>query len=297
MSHQRVPVSAIVLTYNEERNIGDCLESLAGWVGEMVVVDSGSTDRTRELTARYTDRVVEHEFITYARQRNWAQENVPLAHDWVLHVDADERVTPELRDAIRRFFASGDDARYNGAMFPRRTVFLGRWIRHGGHYPVFHMRLFHRAKGHCEDRNYHQHFLVPPPVTRLDGDLIDILASDLDTFSARHIRWAGEEAKEIMAGRESGRDQLEANLTATPMSRRRWLRNNAYVRLPLFTRAFLYFLYRYIIRRGFLDGKEGLIFHFLQGCWAHFYIDAKIWESRHGPAAPGEERLSHDIAP
>jgi glycosyltransferase involved in cell wall biosynthesis len=281
-----LPVSAIVLAYNEERNIDACLASLAGWVGEIIVVDSGSTDATRQLAAHYTDRIVEHEFVTYARQRNWAQEHVPLAHRWVLHLDADERITPELRDSIRRFFARGDDTRYNGAMFPRRTVFLGRWIRHGGHYPVFHMRLFLKDKGRCEDRIYHQHFLVPPPVMRLDGDMIDTVASDLDSFSLRHIRWAAEEAKELMAGMETGREQLAPSLTSTPMGRRRWLRNRLYARMPLFARAFAYFLYRYVVRRGFLDGREGLVFHFLQGCWIQFYIDAKIWERRREALPP-----------
>jgi glycosyltransferase involved in cell wall biosynthesis len=281
-----VPISVLVLTFNEEKNIGDCLQSCAGWAGEVIVVDSGSTDRTVTIAEQHGTRVVEHPFETYARQRNWAQEHISLAYQWVLHLDADERITPELRDSIRKFFARGDDARYNGAMFPRRTVFLGKWIRHGGHYPVFHMRLFRKDRGRCEDRIYHQHFLVPSPVTRLSGDMIDTVASDLDSFSLRHIRWAGEEAKELMAGTATGREQLTPSLTSTPMGRRRWLRNRLYARMPLFVRAFAYFLYRYIIRRGFLDGKEGLIFHFLQGCWAQFYIDAKVWERQQESIPP-----------
>lgn len=278
----------MVLTHNEERNVEDCLRSLAPWVGETWVVDSGSTDRTREIARRYTDKVLGHEFGTYSRQRNWAQENLPLAYPWVFHIDADERVTSELACCIRQFFARGDDRRFNGAMVARRTVFMGRWIRHGGHYPVYHLRLFRHDRGRCEDRIYHQHFLAPSPVTRLEGDLIDIVAAELDTFSLRHLRWAGEEARELLSSSGS-RDQVVPSLAGGPIARRRWLRKVAYARLPLFARAFAYFFYRYVILRGFLDGAEGLIFHFLQGCWIQFYIDAKVWElrrerSRQGPA-------------
>jgi glycosyltransferase involved in cell wall biosynthesis len=283
----RLPLSAIVLTLNEERNLEDCLQSLVGWAGEIYVVDSGSTDGTVALAQRYTDMVEQHPFETYGLQRNWAQEHLPLSYPWVLHVDADERVTTELQRAIRMFFEGGGSARYDGAMFSRRTIFMGRWIRHGGHYPVYHTRLFKRDRGRCEDRLYDQHFIVDGAVTRLDGDLIDVLTPDLDTWMLRHVRWAGAEARELASSSGATRSQVRANLFGSAPERRRWLRTALFQRSPRFGRALLYFLYRYIIRRGFLDGTEGLIFHVLHGFWFRFYTDAKLWEIEQRDAPDG----------
>lgn len=274
-----LPISIVVLTFNEETNIIECLESVKRWSGETILVDSGSTDRTIEIAQQYTDKIFVHEFTNYAAQRNWAQSNIALKYEWVLHIDADERVTTELQKAIQQFFLSGQHKHYNGAIFSRRTMFMGRWIKHGGHYPVYHTRLFRRDKGHCEERLYDQHFVVEPPVKKLEGDLIDILTSDLDTWSRRHIRWAGLEAEEN-SHTTTEVEQVVARLTGTPIEQRRWLRTKLFGRVPLFARAFGYFFYRYVLRRGFLDGTEGLIFHFLQACWFRFYVDAKIWETR-----------------
>jgi glycosyltransferase involved in cell wall biosynthesis len=271
----------IVLTRDEEDNIGDCLASLTEWSGEIFVVDSGSSDRTREIAGAFADRVVEHPFETYAVQRNWAQDTLPLSHEWVLHVDADERVSAELAAAMGAFFASDEADRCDGAMFPRRTIFMGRWIRHGGHYPVYQRRLFRRSAGRCEDRLYDQHFLVKGPVTGLEGDLINVLPSDLDAWTARHARWAGVEAREMLRLDKASSGQVAGRLGGDPIAARRWMRNRVFERSPLFVRAFVYFAYRYVLQRGFLDGPEGLIFHFLHGCWYRFYVDVKIWEAKH----------------
>jgi glycosyltransferase involved in cell wall biosynthesis len=280
LNPERLPISVIVLTHNEEDTLPDCLASLAAWSGEIFVVDSGSTDRTREIAREFTDEIVEHAFETYGAQRNWAQDELPLTHDWVLHVDADERVSDELAAAMRRFFASGDADRFAGTMFARRTIFIGRWIRHGGQYPVFHRRLFRRSAGRCEDRLYDQHFLVRGPVARLKGDLVNVLTPDLDLWTVRHLRWAGVEAREMLQLRGAAGTALEGRLGGDPIAVRRWLRTRVFARSPIFARAFGYFIYRYIFRLGFLDGTEGLIFHFLHGCWYRFYVDARIWEMR-----------------
>jgi glycosyltransferase involved in cell wall biosynthesis len=276
-----LPISVVVLTFNEQGNIEDCLRSVVGWAGETIVVDSGSTDATLEIARRYTDRIVNHPFENYALQRNWAQAHVPLAYPWVFHIDADERVTPELVHSLRAFFAGPDAQSFVGALVARRTVFLGRAILHGGHYPVFHLRLFRHDRGRCEDRLYDQHFLVEGPACRLSGDLIDVITTDLTTWTMRHARWGVLEAQESLAThRNDTRQQVSGQFTGTPIERRRWLRNSVYGRAPLFLRAFGYFFVRYILRLGFLDGREGLIFHFLQGCWYRFYVDAKIYEAQ-----------------
>ena len=271
-------VSVVVLAYNEEVNLPACLVSLEGLACELFVVDSGSTDRTREIAAAAGATVVEHPFENYSAQRNWAQRNLPLRTDWVLHLDSDERLTPELVAEINAMLQN-PPADVDGFLFRKRTVFMGRWIRHGGHYPAYHLRLFRTSRGSCEHRLYDQHFVVPGKTVALRQDYIDVLTSDLNQWTTRHLRWAELEALEALE-QERSADRVRADAFGDPIQRRRWLRESFYARWPLFARAFLYWIYRYFFRLGFLDGREGLIFHFLQGCWFRFMIDAKIHELR-----------------
>ena len=271
-----VPVTAIVLAHNEERNLPACLESMTAWVEELFVVDSGSTDSTVAIARAWGARVVEHPFEHYGAQRNWALASFPITTPWVLNLDADERVTPELRAAIQEATTRSDGS-IAGYLVARRTVFMGRWIRHGGHYPVWHLRLFRSGRGRCEDRQYDQHFFVDGRVEKLRGDLIDVFTSDVTTFIRRHLRWAQLEAQEQSTG---GEGRIAGRLLGgSPIERRRWFRE-VYGRLPLFVRPALYFVYRYIIRLGFLDGAEGLVFHLLQAFWYRFLVDAIMYERR-----------------
>ena len=273
------PVTAIVLTYNEERNLSDCLASLVGWTEQLFVVDSGSTDRTLDIARAYGAEVMSHPFEHYGAQRNWALEHLPITAPWVLNVDADERITPELRHSIEEAVSSAESS-VDGFLMSRRTVFMGRWIRHGGHYPAWHLRLFRTGRGRCEDRLYDQHFHVDGAVRKLPGDLIDTLTPNLATFSLRHVRWAALEADEMDPVHGTAEGRIEGQLFGgNAIRQRRWLRER-YARLPLFIRPALYFLYRYIVRRGFLDGREGLIFHVLQGFWYRFLVDAMVHERR-----------------
>ncbi|MCS7037557.1 MAG: glycosyltransferase family 2 protein [Saprospiraceae bacterium] len=281
MSASPLPISAIVLAFNEAHHIADCLRSLEGIANEVFVVDSGSTDDTVALARQLGAHVVEHPFENYGQQRNWALQNLPLQCEWVLHLDADHRLTEDLRHSLRRAFAQPIPDDVNGFLVSRRTIFLGRWIRHGGHYPVYHAVLFRRGKGHCEPRRYDQHFCVEGKVLRLQGDIEDIVTESLHRFTERHNTWASLEAEEQLAARPTAAEGLvEPNLWGTPQQRRRFWKRQ-YERLPLFVRPFLYFFVRYFLRLGFLDGPQGLIFHVLQGFWFRFLIDAKIYEQRH----------------
>ena len=289
----RIPVAAIVLTYNEERNIGDCLASLDGWVEQLFVVDSGSTDGTIAIARQYGATILTHPFEHYGAQRNWALANCPVATTWILNVDADERVTPELRASIEYAVAHSDD-QLCGYLMSRRTMFMGRWIRHGGHYPAWHLRLFRTGRGSCEDRLYDQHFRCDGAVQKLAGDLIDTLTPSITVFSQRHVRWAQMEAEEHE--RDATEDAQDARIKgsvgagANAIESRRWLRER-YGRLPLFVRPLMYFLYRYVLRFGFLDGKEGLVFHFLQGFWYRFLVDAMVFERRKAASRRDDARV------
>lgn len=286
MTSGKLPVSVIVLTHNEEANIAPCLLSIVGWAGELFVVDSGSSDRTLEIARQYTDKIVQHPFENYSRQRNWAQTNLPITHDWVFHMDADERVTPELAAALQeRFGSEASSGMVAGFLIRRRIEFLGRHIRHGGIYPTYHCRVFRRAAGRCEDREYDQHFLVDGPTERIEADLTEVTATSLHSWTARHNRWAQMEAQHLMArAGEGGADLVVARLGGTPIERRRWLRASVYEQSPLFLRALAYFLVRYIFRGGFLDGSQGLIYHVLHGLWFRFYVDACYYELQHKKA-------------
>ncbi len=277
----KLPISVIILTYNEEKNIEDCLKSVYGWVDEIFVIDSYSTDKTLEIARKYTDKIYQHPFENYAKQRNWAQDNLPVKNEWVFHLDADERATPELYSELRKAFSSTLDA-VDGFLVSRRTVFMGRWIKHGGHYPAYHLRIFKKDLGRCEDRLYDQHFAVNGKTKILRGDIIDTVTVSLDDLIFKHNKWATLEAMEAVDRAKDygvrGKDYtVKGNRKGNPIERRRWLREK-YYEFPLFIRPFLYFIYRYFFRLGFLDGKEGLIFHFLQGFWYRFLVDAKIFE-------------------
>ena len=270
-------LSVIVLTYNEQANLPACLESLAGLACTIFVVDSGSSDGTVALAERLSAVVSHHSFENYAAQRNWALDNLPIQTPWVLNLDADERLTPELRDEIKGLLEECPDD-VSGFLLRRRTVFMGRWIRYGGHYPSYHLRLFRQGAGRCETRRYDQHFIASGHVGRLRNDYIDIVASSLHTWTVRHAKWAAMEASESLGAPQNGSQVIPAVL-GNPIQRRQWWRN-VYGRGPLFARALVYWLYRYFIRLGFLDGKEGMIFHLLQGFWFRFLVDAMIYEDK-----------------
>lgn len=270
-------VSVIVLTYNEEANLPACLDSLRGLPCEVFVVDSGSTDRTLEIAEQYSAVVRHHEFENYAVQRNWALDNLPLKAPWVLNLDADERLTPELLQELKGVLAQ-PPTDVSGFMLRRRTVFMGRWIRYGGHYPSYHLRLFRTGRGRCESRRYDQHFIADGTLARLRHDYVDVVASSLLTWTMRHARWAGMEASELVHPHDEG-GQVTPGVMGNPIERRRWWRN-LYGRGPLFVRALAYWIYRYFLRLGFLDGVEGLIFHFLQGFWFRFLVDAMVYEGK-----------------
>jgi glycosyltransferase involved in cell wall biosynthesis len=274
-----VPVSVVVLTHNEERNLDACLERIAGWVAEIIVVDSGSTDRTVEIAAGHGARVVTHAFETHARQWAWALAEVPLASEWVLALDADQQVTPELRHAIAAALAG--EPPVAGYFVNRRQVFRGRWIRHGGYYPKYLLKLFRRGavrvgSGDLVDH----HFRVDGPTDRLAGDLIEDNRNEAAIFEwiAKHNRYARLQAAEELA-RQTGRAGEAGRWRGDPDERT--LRRKAlWSRMPAYVRPLGYFVYRYILRLGFLDGKQGFIFHFMQAWWYRLLVDINIDELR-----------------
>ncbi|MBI3506774.1 MAG: glycosyltransferase family 2 protein [Proteobacteria bacterium] len=275
-----IPVSVIVLTFNSAATIGATLDSLVGLTGDVHVVDSGSTDGTLAIVAAKGAKLVAHPFENYGAQRNWAIANLPLAHPWQLHLDADERLTPELKAEIASLLARPVDDAIGGFYVPRLVHFHGQPLRHGGMYPIYHMRLFRTGRGRCEARKYDQHFQADGRTEKLAHPMIDDIRLTLSEWTVRHNRWADAEVDEIL---NPGSDGIIAAGSGDPVAEKRRARG-WYYRTPLFLRAFLLFFYRYVIRLGFLDGKEGLIFYVLQTLWFRFLVDAKLYERRKAEA-------------
>jgi glycosyltransferase involved in cell wall biosynthesis len=289
----RVPVSAIVLTHNEESNLAPCLESLAGWVGEIFVLDSGSTDGTLSIAERHGAHVVEHGFETHSRQWLWALQHLPLKHAWVLALDADQRLTRELQEEIVDLF-TGDRASLagvDGLYLNRRQIFRGRWIRHGGYHPKYLLKLFRRDRVRIDEGDLvDHHFYVPGPTRTLKHALVEdnIKEADIAFWIDKHNRYARLQAQiEALDGRSRA---LAPRPLGNPDERTAWLKR-AWARLPLYLRPALYFTYRYFLRLGFLDGKQGFVFHSLQAFWYRLLVDIHLddlrQQARKMPAADG----------
>lgn len=275
-------LSLVVLTGNEEENIEHTLRSVQGLASEIVVVDSFSTDRTVEICRRYADRIVQHPFENQAKQFNWALDNVSISSEWILRLDADEALTPELSEEISQTLPTLPQE-VTGIYLKRRVYFMGRWIRHGDYYPMWFLRLFRKGKGRYEEITEEHILLSDGRTIRLRNDFIDHNRKGLSFWVDKHNQWAIGEMLDMMSfskGEGIPARTVAPSLLSSQERRRRWFKVRLYARLPLFVRPLLYFLYRYILRLGFLDGKEGLVFHCLQGFWYRFLVDAKIYEAR-----------------
>lgn len=272
----RMGVSVIILSFNSELSIAQTISSAAEISSDIHVVDSFSNDSTCDIACRLGVNLVQHPFINYSSQRNWAIDNLPLEHEWELHLDADEQLSSELITELKQH--SPGQKGCVGYYIARLVRFLGKPIRHGGMFPIWHMRLFRRGAGRCESREYDQHFVVSGPTGRLRGWLIDDHRSSLSGWIQRHNKWSDAEVRE-MSELHGRRVLIAPKLWGTPPEHKRYLKE-AYQRLPLLARAFLLFGYRYFLRLGFLDGKEGLIFFVLQTFWFRFVVDAKLFEQR-----------------
>ena len=270
-----VPVSVLVPTLDEELNLPDCLDSVA-WADEVFVVDSYSHDRTVEIARGRGAHVVQHAFEGYSRQKNWALDTLPFRNEWMLILDADERVTPELRCEIASILPKADCAGY---YLNRRVVFLGTWIRHAGWYPNWNLRLFRHQLGRYDGREVHEHVVMNGPVGYLRNDLLHLDRRGLEAFVARHNRYSTLEAAARFKAECDAPDRarLPVGLLASPVQRKRFVRERVWPRVP--AKPLALFVYMYVLRRGFLDGRAGLalcVFHAFQ----EFMVGLKMAELR-----------------
>jgi len=273
-----VNIAVVILTHNEEINLPDCLRSVSGWAPEIFVVDSGSTDRTGEIACQHGASVVEHAFETHSKQWAWALQNLPIGAGWVLGLDADQRVTAELGAELRALDESSLSG-IQGIYIKRRQVFRDKWIRFGGYYPKYLLKLFRKDAVVADTRDLvDHHFYVSGATLKLQHDLMEVnrKEDDITFWIEKHNRYATLLAREEMETRANGRTNMIApSLFGNPDQRALQLKQ-IWTKMPLYFRPFIYFFYRYVLRLGFLDGKQGAIFHFLQAFWFRLLIDIKL---------------------
>jgi len=262
-----------ILSFNSRETIAATIASVKSITDDVFVVDSGSTDGTVEIAMRAGAQVLHHPFDSYGVQRNWAIDNIIGKNAWQLHLDADELLTASLQDEIK---ALPEEVPYAGFLIPRYLRFMGKLLQHNL-APTFHMRLFRAGTTRCEVRKYDQHFICHGPVGKIKSSMIDDIRMPLTEWTRRHNIWADAEVAELLNGCKEGR--ISGKLSGNAIQQKRALRR-IYDGLPLFVRPILLFLYRYFLRGGFLDGKEGLMFCVLQTLWFRFLVDAKLFETR-----------------
>ncbi|KPZ72992.1 Glycosyl transferase family 2 [Shewanella sp. P1-14-1] len=291
-------ISVLILTYNEGKHIKRCIESLLPITNFIYIIDSFSTDTTVEIAESLGAKVYQNPWPgNHAKQFQWGLDNCSIETEWVMKMDADEFILPELVDEINSQLA-GVNTVNSGIYIKRRVNFMGRWIKHGGYYPTWLLRIWRYKDGVMEQRWMDEHIkLTSGNTIQFENDIVDDNKNDLTWWTTKHNNYSTKEAVDILNtiyGFKSY-DEIEPNLFGTQEQRKRKLKH-IYARMPLFFRPFIYFIWRYFIKLGFLDGKQGLIWHFLQGFWYRFLVDAKINEiySKAGKSKQEVKKLLKD---
>lgn len=270
-------LTAVVLTYNEEIHLQRCIDSLKPVCKEIVIVDSYSTDSTKEIALKNDVRFYQNSWINHSVQFNWGLDNCNIATDWVLRIDADEYLSQGLQNEIKNKLPK-IKSDVNGVILPLRRVFLGREIKRGTN-GISLLRLFRFGKARCESRLMDEHIeLVDGRTVEFKETFSDHNLNNIGWWTQKHIGYSIKEAVELL-DIELGLFSIEKSrgkISSQALKKRNL--KYRYATKPLFFRAFIYFLYRYLLKLGFLDGKEGFLWHFLQGWWYRTLVDVKIYE-------------------
>lgn len=293
---QAVTLAVVILTHNEGRHIARALASVAPIAGEVFVIDSGSSDDTVALARAGGATVLNHPWTNYAQQFQWGLDTAPITADWVMRLDADEIIEPDLAAVIAARLPTLPPS-VTGVNLKRKHVFLDRWIRHGGRYPLTLLRIWRRGTARIEQRWMDEHMLLSEgQAVTFEGGFSDVNLNDLSFFTAKHNAYSTREAIDRL-NQTYGLFATDAPMEGASSSRaaagKRWVKEQVYNRLPLWVGPLGYFLYRYILQLGFLDGRPGLIYHGLQGGWYRFLVEAKVVEFDRvlAPLAGREARL------
>ena len=273
-------IAVVILTFNEEIHIERCIRSAQQVADKIVVVDSYSTDDTCAIAQRMGAVVYQHAFENQARQFNWAIENCDIQAQWIWRLDADEYIEPSLAaKALQIIEHIAEDV--NGIYVNKKIVFMGQPLLHGGWYPAPQIKIIRKGFGGSENKWMDEHLVVFSGKTiSIDGDQTDDNLNDLTWWSHKHVNYASREAINTLLMEyhlQQGTEEVKPKFWGTDAERKRWLKMK-YAKTPLFVRPLLNFFIRYILKAGFLDGKRGFIWHFMQGFWYRMLVDCKIYE-------------------
>jgi len=279
-SKRAIPaITFVILTRDEAIHIERAIASAAPVSRHVLVVDSGSTDGTIELARNAGAEVLQNRWINYATQFNWALENLPSDTEWVFRLDADEFLTDRLCGEIAEKLAEVAQTAA-GINISRYMNFCRGKVRFGGLFPVRVTRLFRPGKGRCENRWMDEHIVIDGPTIDFSGEIVDDNLKPLSWWIDKHNAYASREVVDLL-NREFGFMESDPGTSLQEGSqarKKRWIKDHLYSRMPGGLRALAYFLYRFVIRLGFLDTREGRMFHVLQGFWYRYLVDAKMHE-------------------
>ncbi|NOW98785.1 exosortase Y [Mucilaginibacter sp. SG564] len=276
-----VPYSIIILTYNEDLHLPRLLESITPLSAPVFILDSGSTDQTIQIAQQAGAVIQQHPFENHPKQWDHALKSFDIQTPWVICFDADQIVTPELKELLLNF----NDAEYrdiDGIYFNRKNFFKGRWIKHGGYYPIYLLKMFRYKVGYSDLNEGMDHRFIVPGKTTVwkSGHILEenLKENNISFWIDKHNRYSDLAAREEVERMQNLRHQtIKPNLLGSPDERTAWLKR-LWWQLPRYLRPWLYFGYRMTFQLGVLDGRTGIIFHFLQGFWFRLIIDVKIDE-------------------
>jgi glycosyltransferase involved in cell wall biosynthesis len=275
-------LSVIILTFNEEKHIARCIKSIQSLSQNIFIIDSFSTDKTIEIAESLGCKCYQHKWENnHALQFNWGLQNLPIDTDWVMRLDADEYILPELAAEMKDKlpFINKD---ISGINIKRRVIFMNKWIRRGGYYPTILLRIWRSGSGFLEQRWMDEHVKLEwGNNLHFNNDLVDHNLNNLTWWINKHNNYATRETVDFLIYKFSltgNANSIAIDIRGEQDKRKRWLKEKIYFNTPLFLRPFLYFSFRYFLKLGFLDGRQGLIWHFFQGFWYRFLVDAKVYE-------------------
>lgn len=275
-----ISVTALILTYNEELHISRCINSIYGIVEKVVVIDSFSTDATVDIAKELGAHVIQNPWKNHATQFNWGLDNADIDTEWILRLDADEYLENKSELVAKLEHVTQD---ISGIYLNRKYYFLGNWVKYGGMYPISHLRIWRYGDGRVENRWMDERtILTSGRAIHIDVNIIDDNFNTLSWWIDKHNGYATREMLDSLNIKYQFMPNVN-NLDHEAGKQaylKRFMKEKVYSRFPLFIRPFLYFFYRYIIKLGFLDGKTGFIFHFLQAFWYRMLVDFKIYEAK-----------------
>lgn len=277
----KITIAAIILTKNESKHIVRCIKSIKPFIDDIVVVDCFSNDDTQKIAESLGARVIQHAWKTYATQMNFGICECGITADWIWRIDADEFIEEPLGQKVREYIQQAP-TNVNGIYVRKRIDFMGKPLLHGGWYPSYHLKVFRRGHGECENRWMDEHIRLfdGETITINEGNQVDANLNNLSWWTEKHNSYATREMVDMLMmeyGMDAKANEVEPKFFGTEEQRKRWLKLK-YIKTPLFVRPFANFFIRYIIKGGFLDGKEGFIWHILQGFWYRMLVDSKIFE-------------------